>query len=181
MLAGGRKRCQEPFRGPLPSLLGRPRGRNVTSRPNRSAVRRTHASEPKGCPRVTHRRSASSSALVCGSFTQSTHRDGRGIGHSAKQRRFTAAPAFRHHRLDHRHSSALTTNPALKGFRSTYRHTARKCSSPCTGNALNRPWYTCPWPVVLRCACQRCVCVSVTHARNRERSPSRRGHSIRCQ
>ena len=44
--------------------LGRPRGRSVDSIPNRLAIRRTQPSSPKGRPRCTLTRSASSSDAV---------------------------------------------------------------------------------------------------------------------
>ena len=49
--------------------LGRPRGRGAKSIPNRPAGACCHASLPKGMPRRNDRRSASTSASVCGSLT----------------------------------------------------------------------------------------------------------------
>jgi len=54
---------------PTVSFLGRPRGLSVHSSPRRSAVRSCQRSPPKGRPRCTLRRSASSSCRVTASLT----------------------------------------------------------------------------------------------------------------
>jgi hypothetical protein len=65
-----RKRsCPGSDSAALPFLGGRPRGRNVNSRPSRAAVLFTQVSEPKGRPRWTDCRSRANSASVCGSST----------------------------------------------------------------------------------------------------------------
>ena len=50
-------------------FLGRPRGRRVDCRPNRAAMRFTHAGLPKGWPRARHRAKASCSSGLRGWLT----------------------------------------------------------------------------------------------------------------
>jgi hypothetical protein len=59
---------------------GRPRGRKDDSKPNARAVRFCKTVLPNGFPRAMHSRIARTSSSVCGSFTQSSQRDGRGTG-----------------------------------------------------------------------------------------------------
>jgi hypothetical protein len=76
------KRCQEP----LFCFFGRPRGRNVVSRPRRRTVRSLHDSLPNGLPRFMQRRSAFNSASVWGVLTCSIQWAGRGVGQAARSR-----------------------------------------------------------------------------------------------
>lgn len=160
---------------------GRPRGRRVDSNPRRLAIRSTHAASPKGRPRLRFSRTVFNSVSDSEALTQVIHCRGSATGHSLRNDVELGFPCDRRHRLDHRHFSARATNFARKALRSTYRATARKCSSVCTGKDLKRPWYTAPVPAVCRWACQRCVWVTVIHRRASESSPSCRGQSSRCQ
>ena len=65
-------------------FLGLPRERRVYSRPSCSTIACCHESSPNGHPRLTHRRRASSSSCVCGSFTNSTQSGGRSTGQSLR-------------------------------------------------------------------------------------------------
>src|SRR5947209_6447363 len=123
-------------------LRGRPRERSVCSRPNSLAARPAHRGEPKGLPRFTLLRTASSSALGMGRLTRASQSAGRGTGHSSRSS--SGSPANRSERLDHFQSQDLSTFFARSGLASTYRSTSSRCSSRCTGNALKRPWYRCP-------------------------------------
>jgi hypothetical protein len=67
------------------AFFGRPRGRMVDCSPNRLTTAFTHVSEPKGVPRTTERRRASSSRSVCGLFTTSSQFPGKGIGPECKR------------------------------------------------------------------------------------------------
>jgi hypothetical protein len=142
-------------------LRGRPRGRTVVLCPNVVTWCRTQASPPNGRPRRVHRRTAASSASVCGWFSQSSQLPGHGNGGSQSAGRRSLTPPCRCHQLPHGQASAWATIPARKAFRSTERHNTRKWSSTSTGNDLNRPWYKCPEPSVPLRACCRCVCVNV--------------------
>jgi len=121
------------------AALGRPRGRSVDSIPNRLASRRTQASSPKGRPRFTLSRSASSSDARSGRFTRATQARGCSTGQSLSQVVSLASPSSRRQTLDHCQSSTRVTSFARSALRSTSRATVRKCSSVCTGNDLKRP------------------------------------------
>ncbi len=73
-------------RPPTPDIhgffRGRPRGRSVDSRPNRSVVLFCHRASTNGHARSTDLRSASNSPSVCASFTNATQFLGRGTGQS---------------------------------------------------------------------------------------------------
>ena len=119
--------------------VGRPRGRNVDSIPNRFAIRRTQPSSPNGRPRCTLTRSASNSDAVCGRFTLVVQSLGRSIGQSLSQDVNVGSVCTCRHKLDHCQSSARSASFARSALRSTYRATVKKCSSASTGNDLNRP------------------------------------------
>ncbi len=104
-------------------IRGRPRGRNVKSRPSLSAHFSIQAPSPYGRPRVTLRRIASSSASVWGRLTSFPQSRGQGSGQVESRRRCSAVPHTRRHRLDQRHNSARCTRLARSALRSTYRTT----------------------------------------------------------
>ena len=133
--AWGRKRCQEPFS----CFLGRPCARKVLSSPSRRTTWSDQNAPPKGHPRFTERRSATSSASVCGLLTSSTQSAKRRTGQADRSDLSLVLPQHQRDRLPHRHSSARRTRFARKAFRSTYRQSVKKCSSSLTGNDLNRP------------------------------------------
>jgi hypothetical protein len=109
------------------AFRGRPRGRIVACNPRRLAAIFTQLSAPNGVPRAMLRRIASSSASLCGRFTTLVQFAGRATGEAANNGQSAFGP--RAARLDHRQSSARLTKLARSAFRSTYRKTARKCSS----------------------------------------------------
>lgn len=129
---------------------GRPRGRRVDCNPSVAAVRRCHAASPYGRPRRIDSAIAASSAALCGRFTHSVHRAGRCTGQSAQLMSDgipSAGPGFVCcHSEPQRHRSARSASFARSALRSTYRHTASRCSSRSMGKLLNRPWYSGPVP-----------------------------------
>ena len=66
------------------SFRGRPRARNVDSKPRRFAVFSCQDSSPKGAPRRTDRRSAANPASVSGNWTCRRQSRGNGSGPSSK-------------------------------------------------------------------------------------------------
>ncbi len=64
-------------------FFGRPWGRRVLSSPNRRTVCSNQKDSPKGHPRLTERRSANSSASVCGMFTSAAQLAKRRSGQAA--------------------------------------------------------------------------------------------------
>src|SRR5271157_1417586 len=69
---------------PYDCFFGLPRSRIVHSSPNRSAVSVTQLGSPKGQPRLTQHRNASTSASVCGWLTSCSQSVGRGKGHAER-------------------------------------------------------------------------------------------------
>ena len=118
------------------AMPGRPGERYADSRPRRLAIRFCHSVAPYGRPRWTLRRSASNSLSLSARLTRSSQSSGTSNGHAAKTALSSAVPRQRLQRLDQRHSSARTTKLARSALRSTYRATAKKCSSSSTGNEL---------------------------------------------
>jgi site-specific DNA recombinase len=100
-------------------LRGRPRWRRAAWRPSFSAVIAAHSGEPKGLLRTTARRTASSSASVCGVLTMLTQSGGIGSGQASKGISGSAAPPCRRQRLPQRQFSAREQRLARKALRST--------------------------------------------------------------
>ncbi len=98
---------------------GRPRGRSVWSKPSALAIRRVHASPPAGRLRVRQSFTIFSSASLCGKFTVSSHRDGRGTGHALSSECKSCERSCRTWQLPHRHCSARRTRAARTGLRCT--------------------------------------------------------------
>ncbi len=142
-----KQRCQESLFGSF-RTLGRPRGRSVDSRSRRRAVDSTHVSLPKGLPRLTLQRTASTSFSLSGSFTRLTQFGSLGSGHADNNLGSGSGWVAQRYNDPHRQSSARSTKSARTAFRSTYRATTKKCSSSWMGKLLNRPWYKCPCPEV---------------------------------
>jgi hypothetical protein len=140
----------EKVSGTVYRFLGLPWGRRVLSRPSRMTTCSVQAGSPNGLPRVTHRRRAVNSASDCGALTWSIQLDARRTGQGDSKACSEELPRLQRQRLPHRQSSARVTRFARKALRSTYRQTVKKCSSSWTGKDLNRPWYTCPLPVLWR-------------------------------
>ncbi len=178
MVETGWKRCQDGFCG---SFLGRPRGRMVMSSPSRRATRNFQVSSPRGTPRVTDCRTPRNSSSSISSFTPASQFRGRSTGHARSQRRSADLPLRLTHRLLQGQCSARLTSFARRALASTYRQTLRKCTSSCTGKLLKRPWYNDPSPAVWVWACQRWVCVTVTHCIHVDRSVRWPACTTRCQ
>ena len=84
-------------------FLGRPGGRKVCSRHKDLATCSCQLSSPKGCPRTTDRRTASTSASVWGWFTRCTQSAGTGTGQGCSNAlRRSPSLACRCPRLDQR-------------------------------------------------------------------------------
>ena len=104
-----------------------------------------HARRRTAGSAAMHIRNASRSFSVIGRLTVSTHRSGRSARPVAQQRpSVPSSPCARTHRLPQRHSSARSTTPAVRAFRSTYRQTVQKCSSFCDREALEPPLVQMP-------------------------------------
>lgn len=142
-----KQRCQESLFGSF-RTLGRPRGRSVDSRSRRRTVDSTHVSLPKGLPRLTLQRTASTSLSLSGSLTRLTQFGSLGSGHADNNLGSGSGWVVQRYNDPHRQSSARSTKSARTAFRSTYRATTKKCSSSWMGKLLNRPWYKCPCPEV---------------------------------
>ncbi|WP_026012179.1 hypothetical protein [Singulisphaera acidiphila] len=109
---GGHRKSSSQVR----SFFGLPRARRHDSNPKRSAVTRVHDSPPNGFPRSTECRRRFRSTAESGSFTRSNQRESRNGG---LPRQSIPWPLNQGTRLDHRQSSARTTNSARNAFRST--------------------------------------------------------------
>src|SRR5208337_4920346 len=93
---------------PYDCFFGLPRSRIVHSSPNRSAVSVTQLGSPKGRPRLTQHRNASTSASVCGWLTSCSPSVGRGKGHAERIGNAVSSRSTRR-KLDQRHDSARST------------------------------------------------------------------------
>ena len=78
-------------------------------------IRSAQSSLPNGCPRLTHRRSDSSSALLSARLTRVTQSFGISIGHLDRSAGDSASPNSRRQRLDHCQYSALA-QPGTQGI-----------------------------------------------------------------
>jgi hypothetical protein len=74
-----------------------------------------------------------------------------------------------------RRSSAVVTNPAATGFRSTYRDRASRWLSDYTGKLLKRRWYRWPYSMVQCATRQRVACVCGSQRQKADSWPSATG------
>ena len=98
----------------------------MCSKPRSLTVCRTQSSSPYGRPLSMLTRTRSSSFAVKGALTRAVQFAGRSTGQGDNKALIASSPCTLDHRLPHRHSCARSTNPADKGFRSTYRNSGQQ-------------------------------------------------------